>query len=377
MKRRHLYLIALSLLLIVVYGCGIGREKDNSSQPFGPDTTDSLLSKVEQNSERTQEQAVLPKLPAASPVPEKQADPAPPATEPPKPSTGGKENRSPAEPKASPSVREQPPVPAAQAPQPSEPDKHKEKAKLSKPKPLPKQSGEVAAGKKTTRQSSGTSSQLTLSELRAKYPDSFRLKGSSKGKKVALTFDDGPDQRFTPQVLDVLKKYNVKATFFLVGYRAEANPAVVKRIAKEGHVIGNHSYNHPNFPKLPVTVFEQQINRTQNILSRLIGYEPKYIRPPYGAINEEQLQWAIKNQFLIVNWDVDSLDWKGLDAKQVSANILNHAHAGAIILQHSAGGDGQNLSGTIEALPGIIEKLQADGYELVTIPQLLNMSKSK
>lgn len=242
-------------------------------------------------------------------------------------------------------------------------------SQLAKDNPSSKTKSSVPADADSTANTG-----LTISELRAKYPSGFLLSGPSHDKQVALTFDDGPDQRFTPQVLDILKQHNVKATFFLIGYKSENNPKIVKRIQEEGHVIGNHSYNHPNFPKLPRSLFERQTLQTQTILKSLLGYEPKLLRPPYGAINEEQLKWAISQQFLVVNWDVDSLDWKGLRPEEITANVLDHVHPGAIVLQHSAGGHGQDLSGTVQALPVIIESLQKDGYELVTVPQLLNLA---
>lgn len=216
---------------------------------------------------------------------------------------------------------------------------------------------------------------LTLGELRHKYSDIFKVNGQPGVKRIALTFDDGPDQLYTPQILDVLKANQVKATFFLLGKRAEANPNIVQRIVQEGHVIGNHSYSHPLFTKLSLEEYKQQIDRTSAILQAQIGYTPKLIRPPYGEITEEQLQWTGSNRYVIVNWNIDSLDWKGLSADQVSHNIISHARGGAIVLQHSAGGDKQNLSGTVAALSTVISKIKADGYELVTVPQLLKLSK--
>jgi polysaccharide deacetylase family sporulation protein PdaB len=218
---------------------------------------------------------------------------------------------------------------------------------------------------------------LTLPQLRAKYPDAFRVSGASKERNIALTFDDGPDERFTPQVLDVLKAHGVKATFFLLGKKAEAHPAIVKRIVREGHVIGNHSYRHPLFTKITVDQFAQEVEQTEEVLNRLIGYKPKLLRPPYGEIDEEQLQWAKSRGYVIVNWNVDSLDWKNLGEQQVSGNILGHTKAGAIVLQHSAGGDSQDLSGTVKALPGIISKLREQGYGLVTVSELLHLPKQK
>jgi peptidoglycan/xylan/chitin deacetylase (PgdA/CDA1 family) len=218
---------------------------------------------------------------------------------------------------------------------------------------------------------------LTLPQLRHKYPQFFRLKGSGLESKIALTFDDGPDNIYTPAILDVLRKYHVKATFFVLGVRAQENPAIVKRIVNEGHVIGNHSYDHSNPAKMTEAQFEKQFTLTQVILRKLIGYEPKLIRTPYGALEEDQLRWAAKNGLVAVNWDIDSKDWKELNASQVLANILEHTHKGAIILQHSAGGENQDLSGTVKALPILIEQLKKQGFKLVTVPELLHLPVAK
>lgn len=214
---------------------------------------------------------------------------------------------------------------------------------------------------------------LSLADLRAKYRSTFLLNGPSTKREVALTFDDAPDDRFTPKVLDVLKKEGVKATFFVVGNRAEAHPDIVKRMADEGHVIGNHSYDHANLPKLTDDKFREQITKTDNVIRRFTGYTPNLIRPPYGNLSEQQIQWLASQHKKIINWNVDSLDWKGLSAEQVETNVLAQVHPGSIILQHSAGGQGEDLTGTINALPGIISKLRADGVKLVTVPELLNI----
>jgi peptidoglycan/xylan/chitin deacetylase (PgdA/CDA1 family) len=218
---------------------------------------------------------------------------------------------------------------------------------------------------------------LTLPQLRLKYPQFFRVAGSSLENKIALTFDDGPDNKYTPAILDILRNYHVKATFFVLGVRAQANPAIIMRIVNEGHVIGNHSYDHANPAKMTEAQFEKQFTQTQVILRKLIGYEPKLIRTPYGALNENQLRWAAKNGLVAVNWDIDSLDWKELNTSQVLANILEHTHRGAIILQHSAGGDKQDLSSTVKALPIVIEQLRRQGFKLVTVPELLHLPAAK
>ncbi|MCZ8517754.1 polysaccharide deacetylase family protein [Paenibacillus filicis] len=216
---------------------------------------------------------------------------------------------------------------------------------------------------------------LTLGQLVKKYPQLLLLRGSGSEKKAALTFDDAPDRNYTPKVLDILKKHGVQATFFLLGNQAEKYPDVVRRIVREGHVIGNHSYNHKLYTKLSDDLFRSQILQAQNSLKPLIGYSPRLLRPPYGEISESQLLWTKEQGYVVVNWNIDSLDWKQLSSSQVSSNILNHLSAGSIILQHSGGGPGQNLNGTVEALPHIIQTMKAQGYRLVTLPELLKVSK--
>lgn len=214
---------------------------------------------------------------------------------------------------------------------------------------------------------------LSLADLHQKYKSNFILSGSPEKREIALTFDDAPDTHFTPQVLDALKKMNVKATFFIVGNRAEKHPEIVTRMVREGHAIGNHSYNHANFNKLSDTAFRVQIKKTDDILQRLISYRPVIVRPPYGNVTEGQIKWLISQKKKIINWNVDSLDWKNLTAEQVSTNILSDIRPGSIVLQHSAGGKGEDLSGTVQAIPQIIKKLRADGVRFVTVPELLEI----
>ncbi|RXZ81572.1 polysaccharide deacetylase family protein [Paenibacillaceae bacterium] len=214
---------------------------------------------------------------------------------------------------------------------------------------------------------------MTLAELRHKYPSTFIMSGSPTERKVALTFDDAPDGVFTPKVLDILKKEGVKATFFVVGNRVEAHPDMMKRIIDEGHVVGNHSYNHPNLPKLSDADFRKQITRTDELIRQYTGFTPSYVRPPYGNINEQQLRWLASQHRKVINWNVDSLDWKGLSASEVETNILANVKPGSIVLQHSGGGVGEDLMGTVEALPRIIEKLRKDGVHFATIPGLLGV----
>lgn len=208
-----------------------------------------------------------------------------------------------------------------------------------------------------------------------KYQNTFLMRGPGTKREVALTFDDAPDDMFTPKILDILEEKNAKATFFLVGYRVKKYPDIAKRIVQEGHAIGNHSYNHPDFLKLGDEDFRKQITKTDLLISSFTGHTTSIVRPPYGSISERQIEWLAAKNKIIVNWDVDSLDWKGIDAKQVTSNILPHVSPGSIILQHSGTGDGGDLSGTVHALPDLIDELRKKGYNLVTVPQMIEMDQ--
>lgn len=207
-------------------------------------------------------------------------------------------------------------------------------------------------------------------KLHHMFPSTFIMNGPRSRKLVALTFDDVPDPRYTPAILDILARHDVCATFFVVGSRAAKYPAIIQRMSREGHIIGNHSYNHALYSKLPQEKFEYQIWRTNVIIRHLTGLSPRFIRPPYGEVLPSQVRWGMRNGYTIINWDVDSEDWRqGATSDRVLVNIDRTLQSGSIILQH--GGGDEDLSGTVEALPRLISKLRKEGYELVTLPELL------
>ncbi|MBP2000370.1 peptidoglycan/xylan/chitin deacetylase (PgdA/CDA1 family) [Paenibacillus shirakamiensis] len=190
-------------------------------------------------------------------------------------------------------------------------------------------------------------------------------------KKVALTFDDGPDNRYTPQILDILKQYGVKATFFLVGRQVEKDPSVVERIHEEGHEIGNHTLTHPNLNKLTPEEARREIVDNGAKIKAVIGTTPDLFRTPYGTISNS-IKEILKEQHLtLVNWSVDTLDWKATKAEQIVNNLKKEIQPGGIILQHSFGG--KKVQNTIAALPQEIEWLQAQGYSLVTVTELMKL----
>ncbi|MCL6457515.1 MAG: polysaccharide deacetylase family protein, partial [Gorillibacterium sp.] len=215
--------------------------------------------------------------------------------------------------------------------------------------------------------------ELTLSELRRKYRYTFYLRGNPNKHEVALTFDDAPDPNFTPQILDVLKEQGVSATFFIMGERAAKYPELVRRIVREGHAIGNHTYSHPDLTRITDDSFHKQVLSTQEVLYPLIGYKPFLFRPPYGTIYDRHLKWLVEQQLVTVNWNADSKDWKSIPSKQVYANIMKNIMPGAIILQHAGGGKGEDLRGTIAALPMVIQELRKQNYSIVTLTEMLNI----
>jgi peptidoglycan/xylan/chitin deacetylase (PgdA/CDA1 family) len=213
--------------------------------------------------------------------------------------------------------------------------------------------------------------------MQRRFRGAFVLSAPRETRRVALTFDDVPDARYTYQVLNVLKRENVHATFFVVGSRVRGNPALVRRMHREGHAIGNHSFNHPVFSRLKLSEMREQIARTEAAVRSTVGFAPRFIRPPYGEITSRQMAWARANGYTVVNWDVDSLDWRQLKAQTVLANVTRSVRPGSIILLHAGGGAGQNLYGTVQALPKLIEWLRSKGYEPVTIPELLGLPESR
>ena len=182
-------------------------------------------------------------------------------------------------------------------------------------------------------------------------------------KLVALTFDDGPNAATTPQALDILAKYHVKGTFFMLGKNIAGNEQLVKRVHDEGHEIGNHSWSHPQLPTLALEQAKKQIEDTQAALRAVIGESPKMMRPPYGAINDT-IRNAIDMSFIM--WNVDSLDWKNRNTASIMEQVKKQTYPGSIILMHDI------HQTTINALPSVIEYLKKNGYTLVTVSELLN-----
>lgn len=204
------------------------------------------------------------------------------------------------------------------------------------------------------------------------YQDMVIKKGSESKKTIALTFDDGPDEDFSPQILDILKKYNVKATFFMVGQKVCGNPEIAKRAFDEGHDIGNHTYSHINICKSTDEQINNEINKTQKIIKEVTGKEPILFRPPYRAINENLFNIIKSKDMKVVLWsDLDTKDWSNPGVYNIIKTIEDNTKNGTIILLHDYNKVRNNKSQTIQALEKVIPKMQSLGYEFVTISDMI------
>ncbi len=213
-------------------------------------------------------------------------------------------------------------------------------------------------------------------ELKSAYElagmfDFFFRKGSGDTNRIALTFDDGPDDTYTPQVLQILEEHRVPATFFLMGSRAERYPEIVREMVTNGHIIANHSWSHPDLRTLTEERVHSEITRTEEILHQITGLQTAMMRPPFGAISEMNLVQLRGMGYHVINWSVDSRDWETEDVDQILRNTLPDVEEEAILLFHSAGGEGQSMAATVEVLPELIETLTEQGYVFVTVDELL------
>ena len=184
---------------------------------------------------------------------------------------------------------------------------------------------------------------------------------TQKNKRVALTFDDGPEPKVTTQILETLKKYDAKATFFMLGSRVEYYPEIAKKVQASGHELGNHSWNHPDLTKANAKKISNEINNTSAIIEDVTGQKATSFRPPYGAFNDAVSE---QSDLPIVLWDVDTLDWKHRSPNQLLAYVKQGTRDGSIILMHDI------HQSTADGLDAVLAYLKDEGYEFVTVSQL-------
>lgn len=203
--------------------------------------------------------------------------------------------------------------------------------------------------------------------------------GPGRDRVVALTFDDGPNEPYTSEVLAILRRERVRATFFLIGDRVRREPGIAAEIAREGHVVGNHSETHPFALALETPErIRSELDRAERQIHAATGIYPRLFRPPQGLRSPWLMSVAESDSLDTVTWDDSPVDWNPLTARQLSDRVVAAAHPGAIILLH----DGLNLVPgadrrvVVSGLSSIIERLRAEGYRFVTVPDLLREPSS-
>ena len=225
-------------------------------------------------------------------------------------------------------------------------------------------------------------------ETYTKLPSSYVIRQfGTAPKKIALTFDDGPDPVWTTQILDILKAKHVRSTFFIIGANAQANPEIVLRILKEGHEIGNHTFTHPNLADTPPEAVKIELNATQRLFEALTGRSMRLFRPPYlgdaEPTDEDEIvpvQIAQDLGYTTVGEHVDPIDWSLPGVNAIVKRALDAVHNptpdqhGNIILLHDAGGD---RSQTVAALPILIDRLSAEGYKFVPVSALAGLTSAQ
>ncbi|WP_459500664.1 glycosyltransferase [Bacillus sp. C1] len=222
-------------------------------------------------------------------------------------------------------------------------------------------------------------------EVYQSLPSAYQVQryGKPKGKQVVLTFDDGPDPKYTPEILDILKEQKIKAAFFILGENAQLNPSIVKRIYDEGHEIGNHTFKHPNVADTSLLRTKVELNTTQRLIQEITGHSTVLFRPPYEADVELEssneilpILRAQKMNYTMVAEKVDPEDWATPSTNELVKRAVTPIYKGEgnIILLHDAGG---NRAHTVEALPIIIKDLKKHGYSFVTISDLMNKERDE
>lgn len=275
--------------------------------------------------------------------------------------------------KATPKVAEPPPVVAASHDtRPSSATTNSEAARLglatnAAPSPIGTNTPPSLAAIASTNSmavSSNATARATVPKNETTPEVRVLRSGSGLSKKIAITFDDGPNAQITPKILDVLKEHDVKATFFLLGQCVKANPEIAKKIVEEGHAVGNHTWNHRQLSGMPRESVEQQISSTQDEIRSATGVEARWVRPPYGMYRKETKEVFREHRLDVALWSVDPQDWRVRNRDYIIKAVTNKVENGSIILCHDM------HTATLEAVPVILKTLKESGYEFTTLEAL-------
>lgn len=197
-------------------------------------------------------------------------------------------------------------------------------------------------------------------------------------KKLALTFDDGPNDPYTPQLLEVLARHNVKATFFMLGQYVQARPDLARMVAEAGHVIGNHTFSHPNLIFLPRNQAKREIEDCGRALAEAVGQPSRLFRPPFGARRPASLRLARALGLEPIMWNVTGWDWKAPSTEYIVQKVATRVRGGDVILLHDGGHEGMGVDRlkTVLATDRVIARCKGEGYEFVTIPEMMESVSS-
>ena len=214
---------------------------------------------------------------------------------------------------------------------------------------------------------------VAVTSIRMQFFCKALCHGHRNQRKIAFTFDDGPDPQTTPALIELLGKHKIKATFFVIGAKAEKHPDIIKQLTDAGHLVANHSYTHPwycNF--LFGRTLEKQILRTKTMLKKITGSDSTFFRPPMGLTNPHYRRILEKNNMTIVGWDIRTFD-KYRKKHQIVEKIFKKKRNGNIILMHDCGVSIEKLQYIITT---VAEKLHTQGYSFVTIDKMVDKSKA-
>ncbi|MGF7059581.1 polysaccharide deacetylase family sporulation protein PdaB [Brassicibacter mesophilus] len=187
----------------------------------------------------------------------------------------------------------------------------------------------------------------------------------TQAKKIAISFDAAWGDEFTEEILNILDQYDVKTTFFLVDFWVNKHPDMVKKIDERGHEIGNHSTNHPYMSKLNENQIIEELKNTEQNIQKITSKKTVLFRPPFGDYNDRLIKTCEENGYYVIQWDVDSLDWKELGVQPVVDRVTRNVKNGSIVLFHN------NAKYVTQYLPLVLQKLKAQGYEIVPISELI------